>query len=120
MTQKPTVLHVDKPWGCFDQFVLNTPCTVKILTCNPGQKLSLQRHRQRNEFWVALDAGVVVELDGQILTPDKNSQIWLPAGSTHRLSCDASRTSPVRVMEISLGTFDENDIERLEDAYGRN
>jgi hypothetical protein len=25
----------------------------------------------------------------------------------------------VRVLEISLGTFDENDIERLEDIYGR-
>jgi len=59
MTSKPASLHVDKPWGSFDQFVLNTPCTVKILTCNPGQKLSLQRHRQRNELWVALDAGVV-------------------------------------------------------------
>ena len=119
MTQKPAVLHVDKPWGSFDQFVLNTPCTVKILTCNPGQKLSLQRHRQRNEFWVALDAGIVVELNDQILTPDKNSQIWLPAGSIHRLSCDSSCSHPVRVLEISLGTFDENDIERLEDVYGR-
>jgi len=120
MTRQPEVLHVDKPWGSFDQFVLNTPCTVKILTCNPGQKLSLQRHRQRNELWVALDPGVVVELDGQILTPDRNAQIWLPAGSTHRLSCAPARTSPVRVMEISLGTFDENDIERLEDVYGRD
>lgn len=120
MTPKPAVVHVDKPWGSFDQFVLNTQCTVKILTCNPGQKLSLQRHTHRDEFWVALDFGVVVELDGQILTPDKGGQIWLPSGSTHRLSCDASRAHPVRVMEISLGTFDEGDIERLEDVYGRN
>ena len=120
MTQKPSTLHVDKPWGSFDQYVLNAPCTVKILTCNPGAKLSLQRHKHRNELWVALDAGVVVELDGKILTPDKGSQIWLPAGSVHRLSCEASRTSPVRVLEVSLGTFDENDIERLEDVYGRD
>ena len=94
MTPKPASLHVDKPWGSFDQYVLNTPCTVKILTCNPGQKLSLQRHRQRNELWVALDAGVVVELDGQILTPDKGAEIWLPVGSTHRLSCAASAHQP--------------------------
>jgi mannose-1-phosphate guanylyltransferase/mannose-6-phosphate isomerase len=120
MTQKPNTLHVDKPWGSFDQFVLNSTCTVKILTCNPGAKLSLQRHRMRNELWIALDSGVVVELDGKILTPDKNAQIWLPAGSIHRLSCDPTRTTPVRVMEISLGTFDENDIERLEDVYGRD
>ena len=119
MTQKPTPIHIEKPWGSFDQFVLNTQCTVKILTCNPGASLSLQRHRLRNEFWVALDPGVVVELDGKILTPDKGAQVWLPAGSVHRLSCAAARTSPVRVLEISLGTFDEDDIERLEDVYGR-
>jgi mannose-1-phosphate guanylyltransferase/mannose-6-phosphate isomerase len=120
MTTRPASLHVDKPWGSFDQFVLNTPCTVKILTCNPGQKLSLQRHRLRNELWVALDAGVVVELDGRILTPDKGAETWLPAGSVHRMSCASSSPNPVRVLEVSLGTFDENDIERLEDAYGRN
>jgi len=120
MTARPVSLHVDKPWGSFDQYVLNTPCTVKILTCNPGQKLSLQRHRHRNELWVALDSGVVVELDGKILTPYKGAEVWLPVGSTHRLSCASSAAKPVRVLEISLGTFDENDIERLEDIYGRD
>jgi mannose-1-phosphate guanylyltransferase/mannose-6-phosphate isomerase len=120
MAQKPATLHVDKPWGCFDQFVLNAQCTVKILTCNPGAKLSLQRHRHRDELWVALDSGVVVELDGRILTPDKGAQIWLPAGSVHRLACQSGHPAPVRVMEVSLGTFDEEDIERLEDIYGRD
>jgi mannose-1-phosphate guanylyltransferase/mannose-6-phosphate isomerase len=62
----------------------------------------------------------VVELDGKILTPDKGAEVWLPVGSTHRLSCASSAAKPVRVLEISLGTFDENDIERLEDIYGRD
>jgi len=62
----------------------------------------------------------VVELDGKILTPDKGAEIWLPVGSTHRLSCAGTGTAPVRVLEISLGHFDENDIERFEDIYGRN
>lgn len=117
---KPKTLHVDKPWGSFDQFALNEPCTVKILTCDPGQKLSLQKHRLRNELWVALDEGVVIELDGRVLTPDRNTQTWLPAGSVHRLSCASQTPHPVRVMEISFGQFDENDIERLEDVYGRS
>ena len=116
---KPTTLHVDKPWGSFDQFVLNTPCTVKILTCAPGQRLSLQRHSHRGELWVALDEGVVVELNGETLKPSVGQEIWLPTSSTHRLSCEASAPRPVRVLEISLGTFDEADIERLQDNYGR-
>ena len=117
--KQPTTLHVDKPWGSFDQFVLNTPCTVKILTCAPGQRLSLQRHSQRGELWVALDDGVVVERDGECLRPDIGQEIWLPTGSTHRLSCDAATPHAVRVLEISLGTFAESDIERLQDNYGR-
>jgi mannose-1-phosphate guanylyltransferase/mannose-6-phosphate isomerase len=117
--ERPKTLHVDKPWGSFDQYVLNGLCTVKILTCNPGQQLSLQRHKYRSELWIALDSGVIIELDGRVITPDKNAEVWLPTGSVHRLSCGAQTAHPVRVMEISLGTFDENDIERLEDVYGR-
>ncbi|MFZ4513936.1 MAG: mannose-6-phosphate isomerase, partial [Geothrix sp.] len=67
--KRPETLHVEKPWGSFDQYALNTPCTVKILTCAPGQKLSLQRHSHRGELWVALDAGVVVDRDGEELRP---------------------------------------------------
>ncbi len=117
--EKPATLHVDKPWGSFDQFVLNSPCTVKILTCAPGQRLSLQRHRHRGELWVALDEGVVVERDGETLRPNIGEEIWLPVGSSHRLSCDAETPRQVRVLEISLGAFDEADIERLQDNYGR-
>ena len=117
--ERPKSLHVDKPWGSFDQYALNTQCTVKILTCNPGQQLSLQRHRHRDELWVALDPGVVVHLDGVEIRPEPGREIWLPKGSTHRLSCDAVTPSPVRVLEVSLGNFDEEDIERLQDVYGR-
>ena len=117
--QKPNSLHVDKPWGSFDQYALNTPCTVKILTCTPGQQLSLQRHSHRNELWVALDPGVVVDLDGAVLRPAVGDEVWLPQGSVHRLRCEAGTTHSVRVLEVSLGTFDEADIERLQDDYGR-
>lgn len=116
---RPTTLHVDKPWGSFDQFALNERCTVKILTCAPDRKLSLQRHRDRGELWVALDAGVVVERDGEVLRPSVGEQVWLPVGCTHRLSSASGTPHPVRVLEISFGTFDEADIERLQDDYGR-
>lgn len=117
--ERPKSLHVDKPWGSFDQYALNSVCTVKILTCNPGQRLSLQRHAHRDELWVALDPGVVVDLDGRELRPAPGEEVWLPQGCTHRLRCDATTAQPVRVLEVSFGTFDEGDIERLEDAYGR-
>ena len=117
--QRPETLHVEKPWGSFAQYALNTPCTVKILTCNPGEKLSLQRHAHRGELWVALDPGVVVDREGVELRPAVGEEVWLPLGCTHRLRSDAGAPGPVRVLEVSLGTFDEADIERLQDDYGR-
>ncbi|MDR2697350.1 MAG: phosphomannose isomerase type II C-terminal cupin domain [Holophagales bacterium] len=116
---RPQTLHVEKPWGSFDQYALNTPCTVKIITCEPGESLSLQKHAHRDEIWVALDDGVVVDLDDKTIYPLKGQEIWLQRGSVHRLRCEVSTGQPVRVLEISLGDFDENDIERLEDSYGR-
>jgi mannose-6-phosphate isomerase len=37
--------------------------------------------------------------------------------TTHRLS--ATGDTPVRILEISFGEFEENDVVRLEDIYGR-
>jgi len=116
---RPQTLHVEKPWGSFDQYVLNAPCTVKILTCNPGERLSLQKHARRDEIWVALDDGAIVELDGKTLRLSKGQEAWLPQGCAHRLGCDATAPTSIRILEISLGNLDENDIERLEDIYGR-
>nr|WP_320132459.1 phosphomannose isomerase type II C-terminal cupin domain [uncultured Holophaga sp.] len=117
--QRPHTTFTTKPWGGFTQYTLNTPSTVKILVCAPGQRLSLQKHEHRAELWVALDEGAVIERDGQIITPDLGAEVWLPAGSVHRLSCPSGHPNPVRILEISLGHFDEDDIERLEDVYGR-
>ena len=117
--ERPHTLRVEKPWGGFAQYVLNTACTVKVLTCLPGERLSLQRHEHRSELWIILDDGAVVDLDGTALYPQKGDELWLPSGSAHRLGCSASAYGPVRVLEISLGNFDEKDIERIEDSYGR-
>jgi mannose-1-phosphate guanylyltransferase/mannose-6-phosphate isomerase len=69
---------------------------------------------------VVLDAGVVVDRDDEELRPAVGEEVWLPLGSTHRLRCDAGTPRPVRVLEVSLGVFDEADIERLQDDYGRH
>jgi len=116
---KPTSIRVDKPWGNFTQYVLNGQCTVKILTCDPGQQLSLQRHRHRDELWIVLDHGAIVEIDGCNFNVDIGDEVWLPVGSVHRLSCNTSASSSIRVLEISFGNFSEDDIERFDDIYKR-
>lgn len=111
------ILKVDKPWGGFLQVAQNEPCTVKILTVSPGESTSLQSHRNRDELWIVLDEGLEVEVDGLRVSPKPGETVAVPRMARHRLSCPGPR--PARILEVSFGTFNEEDITRYEDRYGR-
>ena len=117
MDHRPPSVKVEKPWGYFEQYTHNLPCTVKIITVAPGGTLSRQYHEKRDELWVVLDRGACVELDGEVLYPEVEEKLFIPRGTVHRLSSVGG--DEVRVLEISFGAFDEDDIVRLEDVYGR-
>lgn len=106
-----------RPWGQFEQFVANTPVTVKIITVAPGHRLSLQSHERRGEFWQVLDVPLDVHVDGRDWSAQPGEQIWIPQGAVHRMG--NSGTEAGRILEIALGVFDEDDIHRLEDDYAR-
>lgn len=117
MDYRPPSVRVEKPWGRFEQYTHNLPCTVKIITVAPGGTLSRQYHHQRDELWVVLDPGAQVEMDDKVIHPEPEQKLFIPREVVHRLSSTTDR--PVRILEISFGEFDEDDIVRLEDVYGR-
>jgi mannose-6-phosphate isomerase len=106
-----------RPWGQFQQFVANRPVTVKVITVQPGHRLSLQRHQNRVEMWHVLDVPMDVTVDGRSWTAQVGEQIVVSKGSLHRLGNSGDR--PGRILEICFGEFDEADIQRLEDDYVR-
>lgn len=106
---------VKKPWGGYERFTHNRKSTVKILTVKKASILSLQSHENRDEIWIPLDPGLRVEIDGKASNPEPGEIIFIPRGAKHRLSS----VEDARMLEISLGDFDENDIVRYEDEYGR-
>lgn len=106
-----------RPWGNFEQFTLNQSSTVKIITVHPGESLSLQKHSKRKEFWKVLSGNGIISIDG-VDTPAVVGNIYtVPLQGTHRVS---SLDTPLVFLEIALGEFDEQDIVRLEDKYGRS
>jgi len=107
-----------RPWGGFRRYTHNQVSTVKIITVNPGEVLSLQYHHHRDELWVALDSGLRVTLNDRVWDAAPYEEIFIPHGSRHRMS--GAGEQPSRWLEISFGSFDENDIVRLEDSYGRS
>jgi mannose-6-phosphate isomerase len=112
----PERTTVSKPWGGFDQFTLNEQTTVKILTVLPHEELSLQSHEHRNEWWIVLDTKMEVEIDGKHFSAYRGQDVFIPKGAKHRV---IGLDSPCRWLEIAFGNFDEEDIHRYEDKYGR-
>jgi mannose-1-phosphate guanylyltransferase/mannose-6-phosphate isomerase len=113
---QPQVLRVSRPWGRFDQYANNEPVTVSLMTVEPGQRLSLQSHTGRAELWIVLDEGAIVEVGDRHLRPAAGDEFWIPAGCRHRLSSAGAR---VRVLEVAFGNWQQDDIQRYGDDYGR-
>lgn len=111
------VFVAERPWGEFQQFVTNEQVTVKIITVQPGHRLSLQTHGQRGEMWQVLDVPIDVEVDDRSWSARPGERVWAGRGSRHRMG--NSGTRPGRVLEVAFGHFDETDIERLQDDYAR-
>ncbi len=110
------VFFEKRPWGGFEQFTLNEISTVKILTVKAGKRLSLQHHHKREEFWKALDNPVKVTVGEKVVMLKKGETIVIPKGANHRIE---GLKKEARLLEISFGEFDEKDIVRIEDDFGR-
>lgn len=106
-----------RPWGKFRSFPYHKVGSIKIITVNPGEALSLQYHYHRSEFWVVLDPGLEITVGKKTWKTTENEEIFIPPRSPHRLRCYGQKKA--RVMELWLGNSDESDIVRLEDNYGR-
>ena len=105
-----------RPWGGFEQFTINELSTVKILTVKAGKRFSLQFHNDRKEFWKFLDNPAMITLGKKTFKVKKGDEFLIPKETNHRIE---AYSKPVRVLEISFDKFDEKDIVRLEDKYGR-
>ncbi|MCK0110783.1 phosphomannose isomerase type II C-terminal cupin domain [Ornithinimicrobium sp. F0845] len=112
------VFVVERPWGRFEQFATNETVTVKTVTIDPGQRLSLQHHAARNEMWQVLDHPVDVTLGDRTWSAQPGELVWVPVGTLHRMG--NSGDQPARVLELAFGDFDEADITRVEDDYRRD
>ncbi len=106
----------ERPWGNFERFTQNEPSTVKIITINPHQQLSLQYHMKRSEFWKVLSGHPTITAGDMVVTAEPGGEFFELAKQKHRI---AAGDEKVTILEIAFGDFEEGDIVRLEDTYGR-
>lgn len=105
-----------RPWGYFERYTNNEPCTVKMVYVDGDKRLSLQYHNNRSEFWKVIKGPVKVQLNEDVRLLQTDDSITIPKKAVHRLM-GAGRDAII--LEISKGEFDESDIVRLEDDYKR-
>jgi len=106
----------NRPWGNFERFTLNEKTTVKIITVNEGESISLQMHERRDEFWRVIKGTGIIHINGKDNKAHEGNTFFCTRGATHRVTGGVGGTV---FLEIAFGDFDESDITRLEDRYGR-
>lgn len=104
-----------RPWGNFERFTLNEKTTVKIITVKKGEAFSLQYHKNRKEFWYILNGKATATIGNNRKEIKKGDRILIGKNTKHRMEAKEDIT----FLEISFGEFDEKDIVRLTDKYGR-
>jgi cytidyltransferase-like protein len=107
----------ERTWGYYRVLHEVTGTKVKELTIEPGQSISLQRHRFRHEFWHVAEGACVVEqrMPSGYVLPLKDltlhQQISIPVGDWHRVYNPYE--VPCKIVEIQYGSnCIESDIER--------
>ena len=105
-----------RPWGRFEKFHENKPCTVKLIYVNAHSLLSLQYHNKRSEFWKVVKGTAIVELEGKEIILVEGETLTIPRQAKHRVG---ALDSDCVILEIAYGTFEESDIVRIEDDYQR-
>ena len=105
-----------RPWGMFERFTLNEKSTVKVITVKQGEAFSLQTHESREEFWHVLEGSGVITVGEERHDVAVGDEFLIPTGTKHRAE---GGEGGLKFLEIAFGEFDEGDIERLEDKYGR-
>lgn len=106
-----------RPWGKFRRFPHEAASGLKIITVEPGGRLSLQYHDGRDEFWVVLDPGLEITIGDKVWQAAPDEEIFIPRRVPHRVR--NAGPAPARIMEVWLGPSEESDIVRLADDYRR-
>lgn len=110
---------VFRPWGSYETTDAGPRFQTKRIVVKPGETLSLQKHYHRAEHWIVVQGTARVTCDDKVLLLSENESTYIPLGAVHRLENPGK--IPLHLIEVQSGAYlGEDDIERLEDNYGRS
>jgi len=107
---------IERPWGNFRQLTHNSLSTIKIHRIKPGGETSWQTHSKRSEFWHIISGSGVIRIENEEHSVAPGDEYFAPVGAKHRW---LAGPDGMILAEVAFGDFDEEDIVRIEDKYGR-
>lgn len=111
--------RAERPWGSYTVLSDEPDHKVKRIVVDPGCRLSYQRHSKRAEHWFIVAGTGSVILDDTVKQVRAGDSVDIPIGCAHRIE-NIHESEPLVFVEVQHGTyFGEDDIDRLEDDYGR-
>ncbi|HEV8593699.1 MAG TPA: phosphomannose isomerase type II C-terminal cupin domain [Pyrinomonadaceae bacterium] len=108
-----------RPWGSFTILDEGENYKVKRLEVFPGKRLSYQRHSRRSEHWFVVRGTAKVTLNGAEYLVDTGEAVDVPVGTAHRIENVPDGEHLVLIETQTGDYFGEDDIERLDDDFGR-
>lgn len=109
-----------RPWGYYVILEDNPDHKVKRIVVWPQKRLSLQRHHRRSEHWHIIKGKAIATLNGREIPLDGGESMDIPKGAAHRIQ-NPQPNEELVFIEVQRGNyFGEDDIERIEDDYGRS
>ena len=118
LEKKMSTDESQRPWGRYEILSESESHKVKTIWVNPGKRLSYQRHEKRAEHWFIVQGQAKITLNGDSFEMTVGDSIDVEIGDLHRIENIGS--NDVIFIEVQTGTyFGEDDIERIEDDFGR-
>lgn len=107
-----------RPWGTWQVLDVGARHIVKRIVVEPGKVLSLQLHHHRDEHWIIVKGTAAVTVGREMMTREENESVFIPRETPHRIANETDET--MEFIEVQTGDdLREDDIIRLQDAYGR-
>jgi mannose-1-phosphate guanylyltransferase/mannose-6-phosphate isomerase len=107
-----------RPWGDWAVVDAGPGFVVKRIRVAPGGILSLQRHQHRAEVWTVVAGLARVTRNEQTFDVAPSESVSIGRGDVHRVQ-NPGDTDMVFIEVQTGAVLREDDIERLEDSYGR-
>lgn len=105
-----------RPWGHYENLFERDDHKIKELVVNPGERLSLQKHRRRAEHWIVVSGEAMATVGPQEIPLKPGQSVDVPKGAVHGIMNPGD--IPLILVEVQMGNcFGEDDIIRLEDDY---